>query len=202
MTRVKVCGLARAGDVHMAAELGAWACGFVLTDSARRVTPAVAAELATGAGAALTVGVFTTESAEEIAEALSIAGLAAAQLSAGADGPSVAAVRAAARARGLRPRIVAAADAPDAGAADYLLVDGRSPGRYGGTGRTADWAAAAALARDRALVLAGGLDHSNVRAAIERVHPYAVDVAGGVEAAPGVKDPALLARVLRRRRRR
>jgi phosphoribosylanthranilate isomerase len=43
------------------------------------------------------------------------------------------------------------------------------------------------------VVLAGGLDHSNVRAAIERVHPFAVDVAGGVEAAPGVKDPALLA---------
>ena len=193
VTRVKICGLTRAGDVRLAADLGAWACGFVLTDSPRRVAPALAAELATAAGAAMTVGVFTTESADEIAAALSIARLGAAQLSAGADGPSVAAVRSAALARGLRPRIVAAADTPDAGAADYLLADGRSPGRYGGTGRPADWDAAAALEGDRPLVLAGGLDHANVRAAIAHVHPFAVDVAGGVERAPGAKDPVLLA---------
>lgn len=78
---------------------------------------------------------------------------------------------------------------------DAILLDAPTPGRGGG-GKTFDWS----LARDvrrrnpaRKLVLAGGLDPGNVAAAIDAVDPWAVDVASGVEAAPGIKDPAKVA---------
>jgi len=61
-----------------------------------------------------------------------------------------------------------------------------------GRGMRGDWQCAAALARRCELILAGGLDASNVAAAIAAVRPYGVDVASGVERAPGVKDPAAI----------
>ena len=211
MTRVKVCGLTRAADVRLAVALGAWACGFVLTESPRRVSPTRARELVAAAAGALAVGVVTTESAEWVAAAVAAAGCDAIQLSAGADGPSVAAMRSAAVRRGLRPLVIAAADTPDAADADLVLLDARSPGRYGGTGRTLDWTAvarslrsglesptlrpiaraptlAAAIDPSR-LVLAGGLTPSNVAEAVSALRPFAVDVASGVEREPGRKDP-------------
>ncbi|MCC5869147.1 MAG: phosphoribosylanthranilate isomerase [Gammaproteobacteria bacterium] len=63
-------------------------------------------------------------------------------------------------------------------------------GSDSGTGRTADWARAAQLARRCRLVLAGGLDADNVAEAVRKVQPFGVDVSSGVEASPGVKDPA------------
>ncbi|HMQ29930.1 MAG TPA: phosphoribosylanthranilate isomerase [Chloroflexaceae bacterium] len=69
-----------------------------------------------------------------------------------------------------------------------LLVDAHVPGSYGGTGVTADWARAAALARRAPLLLAGGLTPANVAAAIAAVGPLGVDVSSGVET-DGVKDP-------------
>ncbi len=222
MTAVKVCGLTRERDVRLAVECGAWACGFVLTDSPRRVTAQQAGPLARAArstarsaagSAVLTVGVVTTESPAWIAAALAVAGLAAVQLSAGADGPTVAAVRAAAMSSGLRPLLIAAADTPDAGDADLVLLDARAPGVYGGSGATLDWGALAAarnapgpvssaavppaavspveklspaVARPVAdrLVLAGGLAPGNVGAAIAALRPWSVDVSSGLEA-PG-----------------
>jgi len=190
MTRVKICGLTREDDVRRAVELGAWACGFVLCDSRRQVTPDRACWLAGEAGEALTVAVVSTEPPEEIAELLLVSGLQAVQLSAGADGPSVAAVRTAAGRRGLCPLIIAAADTVDARDADLLLLDARTTAAYGGTGCTLDWTTLAALPRLdwRPLVLAGGLTPANVAAAISLLRPVAVDVSSGVESAPGVKD--------------
>ncbi len=149
MTLVKICGLTRDDDVRRAARLGAWACGFVLSASPRQVTPERAAWLAGEAGDALTVAVVTTESPDWIADALAQAGLQAVQLSAGADGASVGAVREAAARRGLRPLVIAAADTPDAAAADLTLLDARTAQAYGGTGQALDWAALAQLAADR-----------------------------------------------------
>jgi phosphoribosylanthranilate isomerase len=130
MTRVKVCGLTRAGDVDVAVGLGAWAVGVVLSASPRRVASAAAARLLAAVPASvLTVGVFTTEAASEIAAAAALAGVRAVQLSAGADGPGVAAVRAALRARGATlATIIAAADTIDAELADYVLLDSRLGG--------------------------------------------------------------------------
>jgi phosphoribosylanthranilate isomerase len=206
MTLVKICGLTRDHDVRRAARLGAWACGFVLSDSPRQVTPERAARLADEAGKALTVAVVTTEPADWIADALAQTGLRAVQLSAGADGAAVGAVREAAVRRGLRPLIIAAADTADAAAADFTLLDARTTQAYGGTGQTLDWAALAQSERTdgvggadaptlparQRLVLAGGLTPANVAQAIATLRPLAVDVSSGVESAPGVKDPALL----------
>jgi phosphoribosylanthranilate isomerase len=73
-----------------------------------------------------------------------------------------------------------------------LLVDVHDPVRRGGTGSTADWAAARTLARTRRVLLAGGLTAENVAEAIARVQPFGIDVSSGVEAAPGIKDATRL----------
>ncbi len=193
MTYIKVCGLTREADIRQAAALGAWACGFILTESPRRVSAARARELAAYARRALPVGVFGAEPADLIAAMADEAGVICVQLCAGPDGPSVAEVRTATQERGTRPRIIAAADAPDAADADFVLFDSREPGRYGGTGRPADWEAAAAVpGANYRLLLAGGLTPVNVGAAVARVRPLAVDVSSGVESAPGEKDQELL----------
>lgn len=193
MTRVKICGLTVANDVKLVAGYHAWACGFVLSDSPRRVSVAHAAGLTPLCGHSLAVAVVTTEKPAWIAGAVAEGGFGAVQLSAGADGPSVAAVRAAALSRGLRPLVIAAADTEDSDAADLVLFDARTPEAYGGTGRRLDWRALAAaeLPRER-LVLAGGLLPSNVHGAIKLVRPFAVDVSSGIERTPGVKEPRLM----------
>ena len=193
MTRVKICGLTLEADVKLAVACGAWACGFVISSSPRRIDVARAAELTPLTGGALAVAVVTTETPDWIAAAAGDGGFDAVQLSAGEDGPSVAEVRAALERRGLRPRLIAAADTAGAATADLVLLDARTPDRYGGTGYTLDWKALAAakLPRER-LVLAGGLRPSNVDGAIQLLHPCAVDVSSGIERTPGVKEHRLL----------
>jgi phosphoribosylanthranilate isomerase len=70
-----------------------------------------------------------------------------------------------------------------------VLVDARVPGQFGGTGKTAPWHLLADYRPGVPLILAGGLTPENVAEAVRTVRPYAVDVAGGVESAPGRKDP-------------
>jgi phosphoribosylanthranilate isomerase len=190
MTRVKICGLTRPEDVRLAVELGAWAVGFVLAESPRHVVPAKARDLAAAAGDALTVAVVTNQAPAWIAAALGTAGLGAVQLSAGAEGPSVAAVLEAAAATDRRPVVIAAFDIPDVELADFVLLDARAPGVYGGTGRKLDWELLAAdpATPRKDLVLAGGLKPASVTAAIAALHPVAVDVSSGVEWVPGIKD--------------
>jgi phosphoribosylanthranilate isomerase len=73
---------------------------------------------------------------------------------------------------------------------EYVLVDAKVEGALGGTGHTFDWGLVVRLATRRKLVLAGGLTPDNVTAAVAQVRPWCVDVASGVERAPGVKDIA------------
>ena len=88
-------------------------------------------------------------------------------------------------------RVGSAADVERARAyrGEYVLVDARVEGALGGTGKTLDWSLVADLAKERKVTLAGGLTPENVANAIRAVRPYCVDVASGVESAPGVKDP-------------
>src|SRR5262249_52821729 len=69
-----------------------------------------------------------------------------------------------------------------------VLLDACDPARRGGTGRTIDWTAAAAIAARRKILLAGGITPANVADAIARVRPFGIDVSSGVERAPGIKD--------------
>ncbi len=73
-----------------------------------------------------------------------------------------------------------------------ILVDTYDPRQAGGTGRTGDWAAAAAFVKQnpsQPLILSGGLRPANVEDAINTVRPYAIDLSSGVEVSPGRKDP-------------
>jgi phosphoribosylanthranilate isomerase len=71
----------------------------------------------------------------------------------------------------------------------WPLLDAHDPARRGGTGRAVDWDIAAEVSRTRRIILAGGLDATNIGDAIARVRPFAVDVSSGVEREPGIKDP-------------
>lgn len=80
-------------------------------------------------------------------------------------------------------------------ATPFLLLDAAVPGRYGGSGTTIDWGLASGFAKlhpERRVILAGGLVPGNVADAVRSVQPHAVDVASGIESAPGVKDPGLV----------
>jgi phosphoribosylanthranilate isomerase len=79
---------------------------------------------------------------------------------------------------------------------EHILLDASVPGMPGGTGKTFDWAIAAEVAEERKLTLAGGLTPDNVAEAVRAVRPFRVDVASGVESAPGRKDAELVRRFI------
>jgi phosphoribosylanthranilate isomerase len=188
MTRVKVCGITRPEDAELAVELGAWAIGFILwPGSARHADPALAAGIARSLRRQVeTVGVFVNQPLDEVVRAVQDIGLAYVQLH-GDEGPSFAtavAQRSGARViKAIRVRSRADVLAAERFHTDLHMLDGP------GNGQPWDWTLAAGRRTRTPLVVAGGLTADNVAEAIEAVHPYAVDVASGVEAEPGVKDP-------------
>jgi len=200
VTRVKICGITRPEDAELAVELGAWALGFILwPGSPRAADPAVAAGIALELRRRVELaGVFVNAGLEEIARAAEALHLSLVQLH-GDEGPAFCAE--VARRTGAKVikavRITDASDFQDLERfhTDFHLLDTGRHGVYGGTGETWDWG----LARRRRTVpaiLSGGLDAGNVADGIAAVEPYAVDVASGVEAEPGVKDPDKLAAFL------
>lgn len=80
------------------------------------------------------------------------------------------------------------------GMPEAILVDAHVPGSFGGTGQTLPWQLLAGFDPGVPLILAGGLTAENVEAAVRQVRPFMVDVASGVEAAPGKKDAAKMTR--------
>jgi phosphoribosylanthranilate isomerase len=186
---VKVCGLTRLCDVEAAVAAGASAIGFVFWPrSPRAVTIDVAARLrgALPAGV-VAVGVFVDADADAINDTVVRVGLGAVQL----HGDEAIGLRDAIGVPLIKAVVGGAHDAAWVDCKDgrvVLLVDARDDAQRGGTGRVADWAAAARLAAARPLVLAGGLTADNVARAVLTVGPVAVDVSSGVESAPGVKD--------------
>jgi phosphoribosylanthranilate isomerase len=194
VTKVKVCGITRLEDAELAAELGAWALGFILWErSPRAVDPAVAAGISrTMRRKAELVGVFVNASLEEIAHAADALHLTHVQLH-GDEGPAFA--NEAARRTGCKvikaARIASGADLQslERYRTDFHLLDTRVEGKQGGSGQSWDWELAAHRRSKVPAILSGGLTAENVAAGIAAVKPYAVDVASGVEASPGIKDP-------------
>jgi phosphoribosylanthranilate isomerase len=190
--RVKVCGLTRPEDALAAEAAGADALGVVFAaGSKRRVDVARARSVLARVGPFVArVGVFVDAPVAEVLEAVRGARLSAVQLHGSEDAATVEelarhvpVVQAVRWSPAWDPAVFAAA--PIAA----LLVDGPEPG----SGQAFDWdAAAASLARGPRWVLAGGLTPDNVATAVARLRPHGVDVASGVEQAPGVKDPAKL----------
>jgi phosphoribosylanthranilate isomerase len=191
-TRVKICGITRVEDALLACQLGADAIGLVMTPTSPRCV--------------------SVQRARAIRDALP-AFVDAVVLTHGLDAPRVRAII-----DGVRPDLVQFHGLEDAafcesfgvryikalgmaGAVDVraiadahrhavgFVLDGHPPGEQGGRGKTFDWSRVPADL-DRPVILAGGLNPANVAAAIRAVRPWAVDLASGIEASPGIKDAA------------
>jgi phosphoribosylanthranilate isomerase len=197
VTRVKICGITRLEDAELAASLGAWALGFILwPGSSRAVEEAVAAGIARQVRRRVElVGVFVNPTLDEVAHAADAIGLTHVQLH-GDEGPSFATE--AARRTGAKiikaARVAGGADlqALERFRTDFHLLDTKVEGMQGGSGKVWDWSLAARRRSKVPAILSGGLTPENVAGGIAAVRPYAVDVASGVEASPGVKDHAKL----------
>ncbi|CAN5762198.1 phosphoribosylanthranilate isomerase [soil metagenome] len=194
MTLVKICGVTRLEDALLAVELGASAIGFVFWPaSPRYIPPSRAAEIAAALPPRVaTIGVFVDQTRNFVWNAAEQVGLTALQLH-GSESLAFAAALP-------RPVIKAVPVTPDFSLDAVMeiprsitvLLDAHDPVRRGGTGQTIDWSIAAAVAWRRPVFLSGGLHPGNIRGAIARVNPHAVDLSSGVESAPGVKDPEKL----------
>jgi phosphoribosylanthranilate isomerase len=197
MTKVKICGVTRLGDAERAVELGAWAIGLNHWEgSPRRIDPARAAEIGQAMKRRCEVaGVFVNPTLDEVAEAVENEDLTMVQLH-GEEGPSfcdeVARRTGAKVIKALRVRSAADVKAAESFRTDFHMFDAHQTGTPGGTGESFDWELAAGRRSKVPLILAGGLRPENVAEGISVVRPFAVDVASGVESAPGIKDPALL----------
>ncbi len=196
--RVKICGITSVADASAAAAAGADAIGLNFYPPSPRCVPPEIARAVLDALPPFVdpVALYVNEPLAVLAERLSaLGGVRTVQWHGDRPEPPPA----------WPYRYVPAFAVPDAAALEqvrrYLdgcralgrlpaavLLDGHQPGVYGGTGRRAAWELLADIDLGVPLILAGGLTPDNVAEAVRRVRPYAVDVAGGVEAAPGVKD--------------
>jgi phosphoribosylanthranilate isomerase len=188
---VKICGLTTRDAVEAAVAAGADAVGFVFAPSKRQVTTSQATQLAQGVPRRIPrVAVMLHPTQSQLDEVWSTfrpdvlqtdvedfetlrvpMGLGVLPVVRGAVGPALAG----------HPRIL-------------------FEGPVSGVGSTSDWHGAAQLARTTQLVLAGGLNATNIADAIAAVRPFGVDVSSGVEASPGVKDPVRIHEFVRRAR--
>jgi len=195
MIPIKICGITNLEDALLAAELGADALGFIFYPPSPR---SVAADAARAIIAQLppfvtTVGVFVDEEAATVKELAVGVGLDWLQLH-GRETPEYC--------RSLGRRVIKAFRIQDEkslaglaayrGAAQAFLLDTYKKGQVGGTGETFDWDLAREARKYGPVILAGGLTPENVAQAMAAAQPQAVDVASGVEAAPGRKDPEKL----------
>jgi phosphoribosylanthranilate isomerase len=196
--RVKICGLTRPEDVALAVALGADAVGLIFAPSKRQLTVDQARALAQEVPVWVNrVGVFGPDQREEAAAIAEACRLDTLQFHGEPDLPFLAAQRGrfkvvqvigvgqdettlAARLDAVSPHV------------DGLLLDTGRPGQLGGTGEAFAWDLLASLTPTRPLIVAGGLKPENVGRLVAAHAPWGLDVSSGVEAAPGIKDPARL----------
>ncbi len=194
-TRVKVCGITRPADGVAAASLGADAIGLVFySKSPRAVDLAQAGAIVRALPPFVTVvGLFVNAEPKEIRGVLNCLPIDLLQF----HGDEAAAEceafgRPYIRAVPMREGVDLAAYARRFGTARALLLDTYQADKRGGTGTRFDWSWVS-HSSDIPIVLAGGLTPGNVGQAVTEVRPFAVDVSGGVESGPGLKDPIKMA---------
>ena len=193
LTRVKICGVTRWEDAQLAVELGAAALGFnFYPESPRNIDPVAARPIIEKLPPLVAaVGIFADEANEKrIARIARESRITVLQL----HGPHLPPmngtltdyqrIRAVAVREDFRPEMLG-----ELGGGVFLL-DAYDAQLLGGTGKPFNWTLAREAKRFGTIFLAGGLTPENVGEAIREVRPFAVDVASGVESAPGVKDPA------------
>jgi phosphoribosylanthranilate isomerase len=175
---VKICGITNMEDAKAAIDAGASAIGFnFYRDSPRYISPTGASIIAEKVPQTVwKVGVFVNETGEYSAKIALQVGLDVAQLHGTAE------------ARGIRIWRALPAGAPviEDPTVEALLLDTPSDDLYGGTGQTFDWLSVRGL--EKKIIIAGGLDESNVREAIQGAQPWGVDACSRLEKSPGLKD--------------
>ncbi len=193
--RIKICGITNLDDALLAVELGAHALGFIFSlQSPRKVEPEAARRIITHLPPfVLTVGVFVDEESAVVRDLAAGVGLDWIQLH-GSEPPDYC--------LSLERRVIKAFRVRDESslsemekyrdAVPAFLLDTYKPGQVGGTGETFNWDLARQARKYGPIILAGGLTPDNISQAIITARPQAVDVASGVEAAPGKKDPEKL----------
>ncbi len=199
---IKICGMTSRDDALYTLEAGADYLGFILfPDSPRGISPLQLAQLMDQTEELSTaVGVFVNTPADQVQRIAEDCNLCAIQLH-GDETPDDYTDLGRPIWRAVKLRDAECIPDPDMWPDCRLVVDADVPGQYGGTGQRADWTAAAALAKTQPLMLAGGLTPENVADAIEAVCPLGVDVASGVEIAPGRKDHIQVANFINQSRR-
>lgn len=188
MVKVKICGITNPDDAHAAVDAGADALGFVFyKGSPRYITPEKAEAIIRKLPVFVTtVGVFVDERPEEVESVLRHRSIDIAQFH-GHEPPEACVIS---------RRAIKAFRVKELGDLEPLkryhvsayLLDTYTPDFLGGTGRMFNWDIAVDAKQLGRIILAGGLTPDNVAKAIQRVHPYAVDVSSGVEAEKGRKD--------------
>lgn len=188
--RIKICGITRPEDARLALRAGAHALGLVFyppSSRAVRIEEARAVAEAVGPFTTL-VGLFVNATVEEIESVLAQVPLQLLQFHGDEPAehceryglPYIKALR-------MRPDLNVSAVMTEHPKASGFLLDAYRKGVPGGTGETFDWLRVPRASK-RPIILAGGLTPENVAQAVAQTRPYAVDVSGGVEAEPGIKD--------------
>ena len=198
-TRIKFCGLTRAGDVRLAGELGVDGVGLIFAErSPRRVTPQAARGLRDAMAPLVdVVALFMDNTVEEVREAIAHARPTLLQFHGSEDDafcrkfglPYLKGIGLRGADAGLSGRMLHARWPHAAG----FVLDGLAVGEAGGSGQRVD---IAAIPPDmsKPYVLAGGLNPDNAFAAVRAAAPWGVDVSSGIETAPGEKDPEKMRR--------
>lgn len=197
MTQVKICGITNKEDALCAAKFGAAALGFIFyppspryikPEDARKIISALPDEL-------VKVGVFVNEKPQEIKRVKEYCALDMIQLH-GNESPEYCLQFSAFT-------IIKAVELKNDNDLNFvfsydvaaILVDSRHAGLYGGTGKNSNWELACRVKNKKLLILSGGLNEKNIAEALRTVAPAALDINSGVEASPGRKDHAKLARI-------
>lgn len=190
MTKIKICGITNLEDAIMAVELGADALGFIFTPKSQRFITADRAEkiISQLPPFIKTVGVFVNQPAEEIKKILKRSKFDLVQLHGNESSTFC---------NNFNQKILKAIHVKNKNdlfkMTEYkvsaFVLDTKVEGMFGGTGKTFNWDIAIEAKKLGPVILSGGLSPNNVAEAVEKVKPYAVDVATGVEVQPGIKDP-------------
>lgn len=189
MVRVKICGITSLEDALQAVQAGADALGFVFYEkSPRNLNPEQAASIISELPPFVqAVGLFVNAAADFVNGTADRCRLDLVQLH-GDETTDYCDLISRRVIKAFRVRDISSLDTVKDYRVAGILLDAYSPRAYGGTGICFDWEIAGSARDFCPLILAGGLTPDNIREAVEKVAPYAVDVSSGVESSPGRKD--------------
>lgn len=193
-TKIKICGITNLADARYASGAMVDYLGFIFYDkSPRYIDPAEAGAIINWIEGPEKVGVFVNQSLDDVNRIAKESGLDLVQLHGNETAEYCQLIE--------KPIIKVIHITPDynleelkakvllySEVAEFLLFDSKIDGQWGGTGKTFDWNILKDITGNKPFFLSGGLNPENLKEAIEKVHPYAVDISSGVEEEPGIKD--------------